>query len=120
VYTNTRARAVYLPTCHGVHPPVLEKWVQGAWIETYAQVVPACLGPPEVIGPGEAYHYAFDILAAPRGSNRAPQFTVPEIPGSYRLVWDIYGTWTPSGAEPGLGRKLQLEARVSNAFQLTD
>jgi len=31
IYTNTTNGKVYLPTCRGVHPPMLEKWTTEAW-----------------------------------------------------------------------------------------
>lgn len=129
VYTNDRAKPVYLPTCRGAHPSVLEKWMksawtrihgkwlQGDWMAAYAPVVRACLGPPNVIAPGDQYSYTFEIEAAPRQSNTVPQFTVPKIQGTYRLVWEIYGSWKRKSFE--LNGKLPLRARVSNIFQIT-
>lgn len=119
VYTNKTGRKVYLPTCNGAHPPVLEKWVQGAWIEAYASVALMCQGPPKVVAPGDEYCHTFEILAHPRGSNWLPQFALNKIRGAYRLVWTIYETWTPNSPEPGLGLVLPLEARVSNTFHFT-
>jgi hypothetical protein len=42
------------------------------------------------------------------------------VPGTYRLVWTAYATWTPSGPEPGLGRELPLADRVSNEFEVIE
>jgi hypothetical protein len=116
-YTNPTGSTVYIPTCHSPHPPVLEKWQEDTWVTAYAPVVPLCLGAPVVIADGDVYAYTYRISAA-RSANWYPRFEVPEIPGTYRLVWRILGTWTPDGPEPGLGRELPLEQRVSNTFEI--
>lgn len=95
------------------------KWARGSWTIAYAPVVLAWLGPSKIIAPGDDYRYTFDIQAAPQGSNTIPQFAVPEIPGTYRLVWEIYASGR-RGPVPGLGRKLPVKARISNTFKLAD
>jgi hypothetical protein len=116
-YTNPTGSPVYIPTCHTPHPPVLEKWEGGEWVTAYAPVVLLCLGPPVVIGAGEVYAYRYEVSAT-RRPNTIPRFEVAELPGTYRLVWRMLGTWTPDGSEPGLGKELPLEHRVSNTFRI--
>lgn len=116
-YTNPTGSPVYIPTCHTPHPPVLEKWQGDKWVTAYSPVVLLCLGPPVVIGAGEVYAYTYRVSAS-RRPNTLPRFAVAEIPGTYRLVWHILDTWTPQGSEPGLGRELPLEQRVSNTFRI--
>ena len=119
-YTNRTGSRVYLPTCHGANPPWLEKRVGSEWVAAYRPAVLACLGPPVVIQPGDTYDYTLKVVAGRRGTNRYPQFEVAEIPGTYRLVWGLLATWDPDGPEPGLGRLLPLEQRVSNEFTIRE
>ena len=116
-YTNPTRGRVYISTCHTPHPPVLEKWEGGEWVTAYAPVVLLCLGPPVVIERGERYRYTYRIMAA-RRPNAAPRWSVAEIPGTYRLEWHLLGTWTPDGSEPGLGKLLPIEQRISNTFRI--
>jgi hypothetical protein len=118
--TNGTEGRAYLATCHGVHPPYLQKRVGDRWVTAYAAAVSLCLGPPEVVEPGETYPYTFRVSAAPRGSSSHPQFEVDEVPGTYRLAWAIYRTWEPDGDGPGLGALFPREATVSNEFTLRE
>ena len=118
-YTNPTPGPVYIPTCREPGPPVLQKWVDGKWVTAYSPVVLLCLGPPVVIRAGEAYSYTYRVLAS-RSPNSIPRLQVAEIPGRYRLVWHILGTWTPNGPEPGLGQLLPEEQRVSNPFTVVN
>jgi hypothetical protein len=118
--TNGTEGPAYLATCNGVHPPVLQKRVGDRWVTAYAAVVALCLGPPEVVEPGETFSYTLRVSAAPRGSNSYPQFEVDEVPGTYRLAWAVYRTWEPDGGRPGLGELFPREATVSNEFTLRD
>lgn len=116
-YRNTSGGTAYISTCKAPVPPVLEKWEDGKWVTAFAPVVLMCLGPPVVIEAGEAYAYTYRVLASHQ-PNTYPQFEVAEIPGRYRLVWHILGTWTPDGPEAGLGKELPLEYRISNSFRI--
>ena len=116
-YTNPTAGPVYIPTCREPGPPVLQKWVDGKWVTAYSPVVSLCLGPPVVIAAGETYSYTYRVFAS-RSPNSIPRFQVAEIPGQYRLMWHILGTWTPNGPGPGLGQLLPEEQRVSNTFTI--
>lgn len=117
-FTNPTARRAYVPTCRTPHPPGLEKWQNGAWVRAYSPVVLQCLGPPLIIEPGATYTGTLEVNAGRAGANQYPQFQVQSIPGTYRLVWNVLGSWTPDGPEPGLGRPLPLEQRVSNSFRI--
>jgi hypothetical protein len=116
-YTNPSGETAYISTCKAPDPPVLEKWEDGKWVTAFAPVVLMCLGPPVVIGAGERYAYTYHVLASHR-PDTYPQFEVAEIPGTYRLVWRILGTWTPDGGQPGPGEELPLESRISNSFRI--
>lgn len=116
-YTNPTPEPAYIPTCREPGPPILQKWVDGKWVTAYSPVVLRCLGPPVVIDAGETYSYTYRVFAS-RSPNSFPRLQVTEIPGQYRLVWHILGTWTPNGPEPGLGQVLPEEQRVSNTFMI--
>lgn len=117
-YSNATGKPVFIPSCHGPTPPVLEKWEEGRWVRAYDPPVELCLGPPVVIEAGQVYAYTYNIHAA-RLPNAIPKFEVAEIPGTYRLRWRLLGTWAPDGPEPGLGEELALEHSISNTFRIS-
>jgi hypothetical protein len=117
-YTNPTRGNVYIPTCHTPHPPVLQKLENGSWVTAYVPVVLMCLGPPVIIGSGRTYEFTYRIWAGFHGTNNYPQFEVREIPGTYRLVWQMLRTWTPNGPNPGLGEPLPVELSTSDPFEL--
>lgn len=119
-FTNATGGPVHLPTCHGVHPPALEKWVGGAWKRAYSPALLLCLGAPKVLGRGESYDYLFRVRASPRGSNTYPQFEVAEAAGTYRLVWSIFEGDGADYMTSNRPRPLPLEERVSNSFRITE
>lgn len=116
-FVNPTSAPAYIPTCQGTNPPTLERWDGEKWVTAFSPVVLLCLGPPVVIGAGESYDYTFRVLAS-RRPNTYPRFEVAEIPGTYRLVWGILGSWRPDGPEPGIGDPLPLAQRVSNTFTI--
>ena len=118
--TNGTGGPAYFATCHGVHPPVLEKRVGDRWVTAYAATVLLCLGPPEVVEPGETFPYTFRISAALPGNNYHPKFLVDEVPGTYRLSWTVYRTWEPDGGGPDLGEQFPRAVTVSNEFTLRE
>jgi hypothetical protein len=108
-YTNRTSVEVRIPTCVVPHPPLLEKLGPNGWFVAYSPVVLACLGPPVVIAPGEEYRLTYRVMAG-RFPNQAPRFQVDEIPGTYRLDWQVLGT--RSGMLPE-------SQRTSNTFEIT-
>lgn len=110
----------YLTTCRSVNPPVLEKRVGDRWVTAYAATVLLCLGPPEVVEPGETFSYTFRVSAGLPGNNHHPKFMVDDVDGTYRLAWTVNRTWEPDGGKPGLGEQFPREATVSNEFTLRD
>jgi hypothetical protein len=118
--TNRTDGPAYLATCHGVHPPVLEKRVGDRWVTAYAAPVLLCLGPPEVVEPGETFPYALRVSAGLPGNNHFPKFEAGDVGGTYRLRWTVYRTWEPNGSRPGLGEQFPRDAAVSNEFTLRE
>jgi hypothetical protein len=113
-YTNSTDRPIYLPTCNGINPPLMEKKQGGGWVIAYAPIVPACLGPPEVIQPGKTFEYEYQVEGYAPGGRVMPQFNT-EVPGTYRLVWDAYASRNSNPEH-----MLPLEERISNEFELTE
>jgi hypothetical protein len=118
-YTNPTGGPIYLPTCHSIHPPALEKKQGGAWSTAYSPIVQACAGPPEIIEPGKTFEYSYQVEGYLSGGNVWPQFET-SVAGTYRLVWTAYATWTVDSGETGLGRELPLADRVSNEFEVVE
>jgi hypothetical protein len=116
-FTNRTNGAVYLPVCKGVLPPHLEKRVNDEWVLAHAPIIPLCLGSPVKIKSGKSYRYIFKMQAR-LPTYEGPGFYPEEVAGTYRLVWEIYETWTPD--KYPLGKLLPLEKRVSNEFRLSE
>jgi hypothetical protein len=113
-FTNPTSERVFIPACRMPAVPVIEKWVAGDWVTAYRPVELRCLG-VEVIEAGATYTVTYHVVAA-HVPNTFPRFEVPEIPGTYRLVWNAFRLMTPGG---DLRDQLPLEQRLSNTFQLT-
>lgn len=118
-YRNRTGKSVFLPTCRGPQPPRLQKQVGDTWMVAYAPVILACEGPPIEIPDGGSYDYTFRILAGMPGTNFAPRWAVSEIPGTYRILWEIFSDVEGNPARPVRTRNpLPVEQEISNTFQL--
>lgn len=115
-YHNRTGKTVYLLNCHADVSPSLQKWQGGEWVIAWSPILLLCLSQPIEVESDAVYEYTLHVFAAPRGSTTFPQFEVPEIDGTYRLVWHApvhdYDHDSPSGTP------LTLENRVSNNFTL--
>ena len=118
-YRNDTDRPVYLPTCRGVQPPRLEKKVGDRWIVAYAPIVSFCMGVPLSIRPGDSFNYTMRIVAGMPGTTYAPRFIVSEVPGTYRVLWEVFAGVQGDARQPvPVKDLLPLEQRISNEFQL--
>lgn len=112
-YRNRTPSPVFVGYC-GDRPPLfhLEKRVGANWVTVYRPVCTATgHEEPFTVEPGETYTdtvTAYHLEPPIEG----PRFRVDSIPGRYRLVFQLYSSWTP----PGYGEVLPLEARTSNEF----
>ncbi len=116
-FVNRTGGAVYIPSCHGPYPPVLEKVVDGQWVIAYAPIVLLCLEQPVAIAPGKSYDFAYRVHAALPGTNAGPQFSVTPIAGTYRAVWGLFSEKLADGTTT---KPLAAESRTSNTFQLRE
>ena len=118
-YTNNTGHRVYIPTCRGPQPPRLQKKVGDSWAVAFSPNILACEDSPITVSPGDSYPYTFRILAGMPGSNYAPRFAVSEIPGTYRVLWEIVTDVVGSPVRPEATRNpLPVDQEVSNTFQL--
>lgn len=118
-YHNTTGKDVYLPTCRGPQPPRLQKEVDGSWVVAFAPNVLGCEAAPITVRAGDSYNYTFRILAGMPGTNYAPRFAVSEIPGTYRILWEIFSGTAGNPSRPSTTRDpLPIEQQVSNTFRL--
>jgi hypothetical protein len=99
---------IYLTTCRGPHPPLLEKHEAGEWVPVYQPPALMCLGPPERIGPGETYDYTYRISAELDDGGSHPQWHTTEVDGSYRVRWHAYTGWTEAGPPQDAGPREAL------------
>lgn len=118
-YTNRTGRTVYPARC-GFEPPRfhLEKQVGGEWVRAYRQV---CMLPllkePVEVPPGAVYTDTVRLYTSPRFE----MFEVSPIPGTYRIVYQIYKTWQVREEDSRVsGELLPPHATTSNAFLIRD
>lgn len=118
-YRNTTGKDVFLPTCRGPQPPRLQKEVNGSWIIAFAPNILACEAAPITVRAGDTYDYTFRILAGMPGSNYAPRFAVSEIPGTYRILWEIFRSTAGDPSRASTTRDpLPIDQEISNTFRL--
>ena len=118
-YRNNTGKDVYLPTCRGPQPPRLEKQIGDAWVVAFAPNVFACESAPVTVPAGTSYDYTFRILAGMPGTNYAPRFAVSEIPGTYRVLWEIFQSTSGDPRRAVTTRDpLPVDQEVSNTFKL--
>lgn len=118
-YTNNTGKPAYLPTCRGPQPPRLQKQVGDTWVVAFAPTVLACEGAPIEVAAGDSYDYTFRILAGMPGTNYAPRWAVGEIPGNYRILWEIFSDVQGNPARPVTTRNpLPPDQEISNTFKL--
>ena len=119
-YRNTTGKDVYLPTCRGPQPPRLQKQVGDTWVVAFAPNVLACEATPITVAPGDSYEYTFNILAGIPGSSYAPRFSVAEIPGTYRVLWEIFHATATGTDHHGVATRdpLPIDQEISNTFRI--
>lgn len=115
-YTNTTGQTVYINRCQVPDPPSLQKELNGTWRTIYAPPRLLCLGPPVVVEAGSRYEGELDVRAS-MDPNTQPRWETERVPGTYRLVLNVFGELEPGGS--GIN-PLDLEQRVSNTFAITE
>ncbi|HEU4630105.1 MAG TPA: hypothetical protein VFS08_10160 [Gemmatimonadaceae bacterium] len=116
-FTNRTGATVYVVNCNGATALHLEKRIGDHWIPVWSPVLPACLSAPITVPPGGTHEAAILVFGGYPGGNAEPRFTVTEIPGSYRLVWDAVLSSYREDRSP-FGERVGREHRVSNPFIL--
>jgi hypothetical protein len=117
-YTNRTGRVVYARTAGAAQPTFhLDRYEDGRWTLGFAPVVLLIASPPTVVPPGGSHTDTLTILAAKPGLGE-PRFTGATVPGTYRLVYDLFATEAADGVASQLADPLPLELRTSNPFQL--
>lgn len=113
-YVNRTGTPVFIHSCGGAEPPLLEKRVGGQWVVALVPVIDLCLGPPITVAPGATYPYEYRLTAGVPGTSAAPQYgactvrprQAPLRHGCCRFV-SVYpmnsGSW--NGREPWLRRE---------------
>lgn len=112
-FTNRSGAVVYAPVCRVPDPPYLEKREGSKWGLGYSSVVCLALQEPLAIDPDESVTLTLTIIHGLPGSNIGNRFRVAEIAGTYRMVWNIYGSRDEMGRTWDL---IPLELRISNPF----
>lgn len=118
-YFNTTDSTTYISRCGAADLPMLslQKNVEDAWVNAYSYACPAVLAAPIEVAPGERFTYAIEIEHH-HARDWWPRFTVTELPGLYRLVYDIRDAFDHTTME--FGEPLPLDTRVSNTFVIQE
>ena len=117
-FTNLTGATAYFVNCNGTTMLHLEKLAGEQWTRAWSPVVPLCLSPPITVASGRSYEFRIPLFAAKPDANAEPKFTVPDIPGVYRIVWSDALSSYDENKQP-FGTPLSLEQRVSNSFTLS-
>ncbi len=121
-YTNPTGSTAYLRKCSNEKPiPVLQKLDSTGWINALEPVCYTRLVPPIRVEPRKTYTQAV-ALQSSLYPNTYPRFSVNEISGTYRLLYEIYETMEVYGDDQfgPLKNMVPLAARISNTFQITE
>ncbi|HEV2147483.1 MAG TPA: hypothetical protein VGR37_08770 [Longimicrobiaceae bacterium] len=119
-YTNRTDQPVYLGTCGSSSHPgfTMDKEVEGSWVLSYDPVCALDAGPPFEVLPGEARTDTLRLWDTLR-PNSLRYFQSPEVSGTYRIVYQVYGCCnSPPGGAVRLGSRLPREEHVSEAFRI--
>lgn len=112
-YRNPTGEPILISYCQSPNPPRLEHLTGVDWEIAYEPPHLLC-GSTMAVAPGQAFDFVFRSRAYDPASRVSPEWRLPGIDGTYRIVWT--GVW--SEAAPAY-EPLPLQQRVSNAFQLT-
>jgi hypothetical protein len=114
-FTNRGRRTVAIPRCTVPHQPALDKLVGGEWVEVVASRS-QCWERPALLGAGRSEQFTYRVRAGRLYSGLEPEFRTTQVPGTYRLRWDIYEV--DEFSQFGIGALLPIEHRVSNEFRI--
>lgn len=116
-FHNDLKKNVYFVNCGGATGILLEKFVDSTWKPVWSPVMTTCLSAPLIVAAGKDWRSEIRVSAAPIGSNFLPQFSVRDIPGTYRVQWThALRSYDPS--KPRFGTQLPLQQRISNSFEI--
>jgi hypothetical protein len=118
-YTNRGSVPVYMEHA-GAKPPAfhVERLEAGVWRPAGSPVKVLVASPPTRLSPGDTRTDTLTLIV--RNGPGNPGFTIEGIPGTFRLVYELYRTSTPEGVVSSLSDSLPIEERASNPFQITN
>jgi hypothetical protein len=115
VYRNMTGDSVHFTNCNGIIVPSLEKQTGTTWSSVWLGPTPACLSASVVVPPQGQYTDTVRVLSDP---DLYPLLSVPNVEGTYRLVW--HGVLHAYRSDvPESGTQLSRDERTSNEFALT-
>lgn len=118
-FHNPTDQTVYIANCNGENPPELQKLIDGKWVTAWRGYQSSCSDAPITVGPHQQYRHRFGVFGGFPSNDAYPKFLVPEIGGTYRLLWHKVGDFKDHRVSTSLGAELPLESRISNQFQIT-
>jgi hypothetical protein len=97
---------------------ILEREVEGGWIQAWESAGPACIGLYREVPPGAGYDDTVHFFGGLRGSDHWPQFELDLLDGVYRLRWvEVVREFDPFAPAPQV-EPVPEPLRVSNRFHL--
>ncbi|MEX0891826.1 MAG: hypothetical protein WEB88_06605 [Gemmatimonadota bacterium] len=116
-FINPYDEPVYIVNCNGQLAPLLEKRVDGEWVEFWHGISDMCLSPPIVIQPRAAFSRLLQVRGAYPGRDVLPEWASSDVAGEYRLVLNsMVFDFDPDGRP--FGTDVPRSARTSNTFRL--
>ncbi len=118
--SNPRSDTSFIVTCNGQSGTSLERLQNGVWIPAWSDAVAACFGSVIGIPPNRSADASVYVGGGGAGASISPQFSVPYIPGVYRLVWARIVNGFSMGPPLNFGMPIPIEYRRSNPFAIVD
>jgi hypothetical protein len=113
-YRNPLDVAVAVPACHRPYRPVLQKLVEGQWVDAFSPIELMCITAPLVIPARGTHQFRFELRADAFDLARWPGAAGGSLDGTYRLRWWV-GIYDRR-MDNGVGQLLPEEYVVSNNF----
>ena len=118
-FTNATGDTIrVLERCQDGPRMILEREVEGGWLQAWESAGPACIGLYREVPPGSGYQDTVDFFGGLRGSDHWPQFELDDLDGVYRLRWvEVVREFDPFAPVPQV-EPIPERLRISNRFHL--
>jgi hypothetical protein len=118
-YTNPTDRTVYLGRCgHSTYPGfTLDKMLASGWTLSYDPICDMVGVPPIEVPPGGSRTDTLPLWET-RRPNVYPNFHTGEIPGTYRIAYEVYGKYLDRDGNRSLSDRLPRGEHASARIRI--